>query len=185
MIGDEVCLRIVSELNRREMGVSQYHEEIGGASRSAIRYRFEMLDGLGCLAKIGKMPRDGRRGPREHVYRAAGPVLSDGDVWSGASDSVRATDSWKSFGRISALVKEAIMAGTFDAHPDRHLTWLLLFLDQIGWERSIAAIEESRTFIAEEEERAVLRLADSGDTPIRLTVAVLAFESPQGVGLAP
>lgn len=180
VFGDEVCLSIVDELNPLEMSVSQYHREIGGASKSAIRYRFEMLEQIALLRRVGKMPRDGRRGPREHLYRAAGPMLSVGDVWSGLPDLVRVTDSWREFERIADQIKEAIMAGTFDANPDRHLTWSLLSLDRRGWENVIAAIKAVLAFIAEEVRLAKIRLAESGETPTEVIIAMMAFESPRG-----
>ncbi len=180
VVADEVCLSILDELNSREMSVTQYHREIGGASKAAIRYRFEMLEGIACLVKVGKMPRDGRRGPREHVYRAAGPVLADDGVWSGVSDSIKSGGGWKTFMQLTDEVKEAIKAGTLDARPDRHLTWLLLSLDRRGWENAIAAIDAGLAFVAEERETAALRLAKSDEPPMTTTVAALAFESPRG-----
>jgi DNA-binding transcriptional ArsR family regulator len=185
VFADGVCLRILEELNLREMSVTQFHREIGGASKSAIRYRFDMLEQIGWLVKMGKLPHSGRRGPREHVYRAAGPALSSGGIWSGVPESAKATDGWRAFERITALVKEAIRAGTFDARSDRHITWSLLLLDQIGWERLIAALADQQVFIAEERERARIRLAESGETPLKMTVAMMAFESPKNSVKAP
>jgi DNA-binding transcriptional ArsR family regulator len=183
--GDELCLRILEELNLREMSVTQFHREIGGASKSAVRHRFNMLEQLALLGKVGKRMADGRRGPREHVYRAVGPALSGDGIWSGVPSSIRTTDSWAVFGGISDSVKEAIRVGTFDARADRHLTWSLLLLDRIGWERSIAAIETNQAFLAEEQEGAWVRLAESGEAPIKMTVATMAFESPKNSAKAP
>jgi predicted DNA-binding protein (UPF0278 family) len=180
VVADEVCLSILDELNWREMSVTQYHRELGGASKPAIRYRFEMLEKIGCLVKVGKMPRDGRRGPREHVYRAAGPALAEDGVWSGLPDSIEASDEWRVFTRLADEVKEAISAGTLDARPDRHLTWLLLSLDMDGWQKAIAAIDAALAFVAEEREGAALCLAESGDVSMTMTVAALAFGSPRG-----
>jgi hypothetical protein len=178
-------LSILEELNLYEMSVTQYHREVGDASKSAIRYRFNMLEQIGWLAKVGKRPGDGRRGPHEHVYRAAGPALSGNGIWSGVPESVKITGSWRTFERISDRVKEAIRAGTFDARPDRHFTWSLLRFDRLGWEKASVAIDERRAFIAEEHGRARLRLAESGETPMKMTVAMMAFESPKNSVKAP
>lgn len=183
-ISDKVRLNILLELNLREMSVGQFHREVGGASKSAIRHRFDALEGFGLLRKVGKRARDGRRGPREYVYRATLPTLSGGAIWS-VPESVKASESWKAFERITGLVREAIRAGTFDARPDRHLTWSPLLLDRRGWENVIAAVEACRAFIAEERERAAARLAKSGEAPIKMTVAMLAFESPKNSTKAP
>jgi DNA-binding HxlR family transcriptional regulator len=184
VIADKVCLSIVGELNQREMSVGQFHRESGVVSKAAIRHRFEVLEGIGLLSKVGKRRDAGRRGPYEHVYRAAGPALSGSAIWS-VPESVRATDSWRNFERITDKVKEAIKAGTFDARPDRHLTWSSLLLDRRGWENVIAAIEAVRAFIAEEQEKARVRLAESGEEPMKMTVALMAFESPKNLTKAP
>jgi hypothetical protein len=185
VVADEVCMSILDELNLREMSVSQYHQEIGGASKSAIRYRFEMLEQIGCQVKVGKVPSDGRRGPREYLYRAAGPVLAEDGIWSGLPDSIESSDSWRTFMQLSDEVKKGIRAGTLDSRPDRHLTWSLLSLDRHGWENGIAAIAAARARVGEEREQAALRLAQSGETPMEMIVAMMAFESPKRVERAP
>lgn len=185
VLADKGCLSILEELNLREMSVTQFYREIGGASKPAIRHRFSMLEQIGWLAKVGKRQGDGRPGPREHIYRAAGPAFSGSDIWSSVSDSIKGTDGWRAFEQLSDRVKEAIKAGTLDARPDRHLTWSLLLIDRLGWENVIAAIEACRAFIAEEQERAKLRLAESGDAPMKMTVAMMAFESPKNSVKAP
>jgi hypothetical protein len=167
------------------MSVTQFYRETGSATKSAIRHRFGMLEQIGLLRKVGKGPARQHRGPREHVYRAAGPALAEDDTWSGMSDSIRVSDSWRAFTQLSGEVKEAIMAGTLDARPERHLTWSLLSLDRLGWEKSIAAIDERRAFIAEEQDKAKFRLAESGEAPIKMTVAMMAFESPRNSTKAP
>lgn len=76
-------------------------------------------------------------------------------------------------------------AGTFDARDDRHFTWSLLRLDQQGWEKVIAAVDELFAFLFEEQKSAKRRIADSGEKPIKMTVALAAFESPQDSVKAP
>jgi hypothetical protein len=185
VLADQVCLSVLEVLNLEDMSVAQFDKEIGGASKSAIRHRFHMLEEIGWLAKVGKRPGVGRRGPSEHVYRAAGPVLSDSSIWSGVSASIRASDSWIAFETISNQIKEAIRTGTFDARPDRHFAWCLLLLDRLGWENVIAAIEERQAFVAEEQEKAGVRLAESDEEPVKMTVALMAFESPKSSAKAP
>jgi hypothetical protein len=76
-------------------------------------------------------------------------------------------------------------AGTLDARPDRHLTWSFLRLDQLGWEKVITAIDALFAYIFKEQESAKLRIANSGEKPITMTVALAAFESPKESSKAP
>lgn len=189
VIGDDVCLHILDQLNQREMSVTEFYCDfycdVGRAEKSAIRHRFNTLEQAGWLTKVGKRPGAGRRGPREHVYRAAGPALSGNEIWSGAPERVKAAESWRAFEAIAGQVTEAIRAGTFDARLDRHLTWALLALDELGWANVVAAIAEFRTLIADEQERARQRLAESDERPLKLTVATMVFESPKSSAKAP
>jgi hypothetical protein len=67
------------------------------------------------------------------------------------------------------MVKGAIVAGTFEAHPDNHFGWSLLRLDQRGWEMVTAAVDALLALVFEEWEASEARIADSGETPIATT----------------
>lgn len=185
ILADELCLSILTELNLRAMSATLFYREIGGASLSVIRRRFKKLRDNGWLRKVDEKTGGKRRGAKEHFYRATVPMLVDGGVWSEAPEHIKATDDWKTFVQLTDLVKEAIRAGTFDDRTDRHLTWWLFRLDRLGWEKIIASIEATSAFVFEEQDEAKRRMADSGETPINMTVALAAFESPKDRGRAP
>lgn len=185
VFADELCLSILTELNLRKMSATQFHREIGGASKSVIRRRFKMLEEIGWLRKVDEKTGGRRRGGHEHFFRATAPVLFDNSIWSDVPDSIKSTDGWRTFEQLSGLVKEAIKTGTFDDRFDRHLTWSLLLLDQLGGEKVIVAIDALIAFIAEEAERAKVRSADSGETLIKMAVALGAFGSPKDSDRAP
>ncbi|HEX6687232.1 MAG TPA: hypothetical protein VF085_01040 [Solirubrobacterales bacterium] len=74
-----------------------------------------------------------------------------------------------------------------------YLTPLMLqeiFLSKTSWrgdwelKRSSQASNPSR-FIREEQERARVRMADSGEKPVPMTVALAAFEAPRELIKAP
>jgi hypothetical protein len=54
---------------------------------------------------------------------------------------------------------------------------LLISLDRQGWESVIAGIESLLEFISQEQKRAMLRIAKSGERPITMTVGLGAFEA--------
>lgn len=185
VFADPLCLKIVTELNLREMSPTQFRDEFGGASVSSINRRFKTLTELGWLRKVGEKTGGRRRGATEHFYRATGPAIFDNCSWSEVPDSTKVTFSWRIFEQMAEQVREAVAADTFDARPDRHLSWSLLLLDQLGWEHLIAAIDALFEFVLEEQESAKLRVAESGEEPILTTVALAAFESPKDSPKAP
>jgi DNA-binding transcriptional ArsR family regulator len=179
VFADPLCLKIVAELNRREMSASQFHDEFGGTSLPGVRRRFRMLAEIGWLKKVREKTGGRRRGATEHFYRATGPAIFDNRAWSDVPGSIKATYSWRTFEQLSEQVKAAIDAGTFEARPDNHLSWSLLRLDQRGWEKVIAAVDALFALIFKEQEKAERRLAASGETPITTTIALAGFESPK------
>jgi DNA-binding transcriptional ArsR family regulator len=179
VFADPLCLKIVTELNLRTMSAPQFYKEHGSASVDGIRRRFKMLAEIGWLRKVDQKSGGKRRGAIENFYRATGPAVFDNGAWSDLPDSIKATYSWTIFEQLSDQVKEAMQASTFDARPDRHLSWSLLRLDQLGWENVVSAVDALFAFIFEEEKSAELRMDASGEKPLTMTVAMAAFESPK------
>lgn len=185
VFADPVCLKIVTELNLRAMSATQFHDEFGEGASSGSHRRFKMLADLGWLKQTGMKTGGKRRGATERFYRATGPAIFDLNSWSTVPDSVRSTYSWRIFEQLSDQVREAIEAGTLDARDDRHLSWSLLLLDRLGWERTVAATDSLFTSLFVEQKSAERRLAESGEEPLLMTVALAAFESPRDSVKAP
>jgi hypothetical protein len=178
VLADDVCLQIVTELNRRDMSVTQFHRELGGASPSGIRSRFERLERVGWLQKIDEKTGGRRRGTSEHFYRATTPAMRGDGVWQDPPDSLRATPSWTTFERFCEKALAAMRAGSFDARLDRYVALSFLSLDRQGWANVVAGIESLAAFFPEEQERAKARMKKSGEKPLVATVALAAFETP-------
>jgi DNA-binding transcriptional ArsR family regulator len=184
VLNDPEALRILNELNTREMSPRQFQKESGGTI-SAVGRRFKKLAKSGWLEIVRKEKGGRRRGATEHFYRAVGPAIPDSESWSTLPSSLKATLTWKTYAQLREKVKEAITAGTFDVRTDRHLTWCLLLLDRQGWETVGAAVDLLFETLFLEAESAELRIAESGETPIPLTVALALFESPKDASKAP
>jgi hypothetical protein len=178
VFADPLSLKIVTELNLRQMSPSQFRDECGGARLAGIDRRFKLLTEIGWLTKIGEKSGGRRRGATEHFYRATGPAIFDSRSWSKVDDEVRVTFSWRIFEQLAEQVREAMDAGTFDARPDRHHSWTPLVLDQLGWEQVIAAVDALFHSLFEEQAAAKDRIAKSGEKPVIATVYLAAFESP-------
>lgn len=188
VIGDEVCMQIVAEANRRAISVPQFYREFGEELESVdvdgVRRRFKMLAEVGWLEVVERKTGGRRRGAMEYFYRATGPAIRDDDPWE-APASIKDEPSWAIFERFSGLAKEAMRAGTFDARTDRIAAWSLLRLDRQGWEKVTAAVEGLRRLLLAEQERAKARMKKSGERPVPTTVMLAAFESPTGAAKAP
>jgi hypothetical protein len=179
VFADELCLKILAEANLREISAPLFHAEFGGDSIEAIRRRFKTLERLGWLRQVNQKTGGRRRSAVELFYRATGPAILDNESWANVPISIKPTYSWTTFKQFAEKVKEAIVAGTFEARLDNHLSWSLLRLDQQGWEKVTAAVDALFALIFKERDEAKIRLAKSGEEPIATTVGLAAFESPR------
>lgn len=175
VFADDLFLLIVQELNKRPLSVPHFHREFASdVSEAAVRHRFNRAKKLGLAAIVERVPN---RGAEEHLYRATRPAVDDDGAWADAPDALAETEAWATFENLSALVKESIVAGTFDVRDDRHLSWSIVSLDQEGLTKVIAGIEALDDFIREEQERARKRI-EAGAESLSMVVGLSVVESP-------
>ena len=179
MFADELRLKILAEANLREISAPLFHAEFGGDSLEGIRRRFKVLEKIGWLKRVNQKTGGRRRSAVEYFYKATGPAIFGTESWSDVPDSLEPTDQWTTLESLAAQVKDAIVAGTFEARLDNHLSWSVLRLDQQGWEKVAAAVDALLVFISTERDRAHDSIAESGEAPIAITIALAAFESPK------
>ena len=184
VFADELCLKILAEANVREISVPLFYAEFGG-SIQVIRRRFKQLEERGWLLQVGEKTGGRRRSAHERFYRAAAPAMFDNESWAVIPQSIKPTFSWSVFRLLADLAKEAIVAGTFEARLDNHLTWTVLWLDQQGWENVARGINRLSALVLKEKKRAKKHLANSGEKPITTTVGLAAFESPRSAAKEP
>ena len=187
VIEDEVCLQILDEANHGDTSVPLFYEKYGkrfGLSKDAIRRRFNKLLKYGWLRVVGHKTGGRRRGATENFYRATGPALYDEHEqgpWANPPSSLTESADWQTFEQLSEWAKAAMVAGTVTRNEETCLAWSILYLDELGWERVVASIEELRALVAREQERAAVRLRESGEEPIEMAVALGAFDTPKPV----
>lgn len=176
---DTVRIQIIAAANEREISAPEFNRVFGGESIKAVRRRFKKLVDIGWLKEVGSKTGGKRRAGHEVFYRATGPaILKDDGPWAKVPGSLRRTSGWAIFERLTKQAKEAMVAGTFDAREDRVLSWAILALDQQGWKKVVASVEALLATVLREQELAKARLKESGETPIVVTLALGAFESP-------
>lgn len=179
LLADPLRIKIVLELFVREMSPKQFHEEFGGGSLSRVCRHFDLLTKYDWLYQTRTETGGMRRGGVEHFYRATQPALFDERSWPDVPGPMKELFSWKVFETFGERVQEAMKAGTIDARDDRHMTWSPFSFDQQGWDTTIGKVDALFHFLFEEQKRASARLAESGEEPIPMTVALAAFESPK------
>lgn len=185
VLEDDKRLEIVSKSNEQEVSVTQFHREVGGMSRPAIGRRFKTLEDSSWLGRGRAVSGGARRAGVEQFFRATKPTIRDFDPSSDPADRIVGRETWHTFESLCELAMEALTAGTFDTRTDRCVSWSLIRLDRQGWENVIAGIEALLQFIADEQERARLRIAKSGERPIPMTVGLGAYEAPPELLKAP
>jgi Arc/MetJ-type ribon-helix-helix transcriptional regulator len=175
-------LKIITELNLRELSPSQFFREYREQHDLDVRdihRRFRALTDDGWLQVVREDSGGMRRGAKERFYRATGPAIFDTQSWAQVPERVRERFSWRIFEQMAEQVREAMASGTFDSRTDRVHVWMALLLDERGWRQLTAATEALFDLIQEEERRAAVRLSQAGaEEPQIATVCLAVFESP-------
>lgn len=175
ILADEVRRDIVSHLNATELSVAQFHREFGGASKTGVSRRFKGLEGGGWVMQSRSRQR---RGASEQFYRATKPAIQGYEPWVDPAFSPKESRELQTFEYLCERVRAAMLAGTFDGAPNRFLSWSILRFDREGWVNALNGIESLTKTIFQEERQAKQRIARSGETPMKLTVALAGFKAP-------
>lgn len=179
LMADELRIKIVMELSLREMSPKEFFEEFGGGSIPRVSRAFDLLAEFGWIVQTRTETGGKRRGAVEHFYRAIQPAVFYNDTWGPLPRTMKEMISGGIFEELTERVKGAMEAGTIDAREDRHFSWMPLRLDLQGWESVIAKVDALFHWLYVAQEEANLRMAETGDRPIPMTVALAAFESPE------
>ncbi len=179
VFADPLRMKVLAECNMREMSPKQFHQEFGGGSLSRVSRAFDVLAEYEWLEQTRTETGGRRRGGVEHFYIATGPAVFDDDLWPSVPQSMRNLVTWRILETFIERVKESMESGRIDARTDRHMSWIPLGLDQEGWDKAIGKVNGLFHWFFAEQEEANLRMAESGEEPIPMTVALAAFESPR------
>ena len=178
-------VRILALLNERDLSPVEFCRE-GFAPPdmdvSHVAYHFRELAEYGCLTMIEE---NKRRGSIEHVYRGIGRAYFSDMDWASLGPEERLKISKAVIQGLFARADEAIMASTFEAREDRHLSWIALKLDEQGWKEMVTTLTAAFGEVEQIRNDAERRLADSGEQPITSTCGILGFPSPAGLQRTP
>lgn len=140
-----------------------------------VSYHIRELKKAGLIELVDT---DRSRGGVKHLYRAMEMVIVTSEETAKQSLDERETASSVVVQLVLADVDRAISEGTFDARTDRHLSRLVVEVDEEGW-RELGelydATLESATEIAAKSAR---RLDGSKGQRIPISAIAMLFESP-------
>jgi predicted ArsR family transcriptional regulator len=143
-------------------------------SVSAVWYHVNRLRQLGCIELVETKKR---RGATEHFYRATVQHFFDDDVWASIPKKNRTEIAVGIVRLIAGDLDEAVQGDALDT-VDNHLSRSLLKLDRDGWNESKELLDETLEQLLGIRERSTMRMAESGEESIRVSVAIMQFELP-------
>ncbi|HEY5941867.1 MAG TPA: helix-turn-helix domain-containing protein [Solirubrobacterales bacterium] len=180
-------MHILVETNKRAMSATQFANHFGGddVTPTKANRHFRYLEKLGCLELVEERTGGRRRGGKEKIYKAVARSMFDESTWPLLPDSVQGEVTQVIFSSYLERVVEAVAAGTIDAREDRHFTWTGMHYDQQAWNELIERMDDLFRFSLELRVQAALRMIQSGEEPIPITVKLGCFESPKDADVAP
>ncbi len=178
VFADPLRVKILTECQTRAVSPRGFFEEYGAVSLDMVSRAFDVLVQYDWIGQVEGQPGEAPSDPSERLYAAVDALMLDEAEVEEIPVPIRMLVSLGLFETLADRVREASEAGTLDARPDQHISWTPLTLDQLGWERVISKVDALFYSLAREQQDAEGRLAESGEAPIPMTVALLGFESP-------
>jgi len=171
--------RILRELYQRPMSPRRFGEEFGGPDLAMTARYFRQLKEWGFLEVAEEIRGGHRRGAVEKMYRSVRRSHFNSGPWQRLPAPFKKQEPNLQIDLLISHMEEAVLAGTLDEEIDRHTTWLVLWLDQQGWQECLQRLRETQAWINVLSERAAIRIRESDESALPVTAAVLGFRSPE------
>ena len=173
-MGHQVRVHALAILNERVASPNEISKELG-ESVGHVSYHIKVLKECECIELVDTAPR---RGAMEHYYRATDRAFLDAKEWASLPDSIRPGLSASALKTIINDASSALLAGTFDKHSDRHLSWTPMIVDEQGWEELKDGLEEMLEKALAIQSSSAARLAKADAPGMPVSVAMMGFEAP-------
>jgi DNA-binding transcriptional ArsR family regulator len=175
-INHPLRVKLLATLATREASPSElakeFEEDLG-----VINYHARKLEKLGMVEVVRERPV---RGSTEHFYKSTTRPWWTTEQWSRVDPKLKSVTTTWILDRLIEDAATALNGGTFDRRDERHLSRTPMVLDQQGWMKLSAILDETLDAILQESAQATERMAESGEGPIPLIIGMLAFEMPPG-----
>jgi DNA-binding transcriptional ArsR family regulator len=143
---------------------------------SHVAYHTRALDKCGCLELVDTAQR---RGATEHFYKASPHSFIGDRIWRRVPRALLGGVSGATLQSFMDRAVAALEAGTIDEREDSTLYWMPVLLDEQGWGKVTATMEETvdKVLVIQEESRE--RIARrKGRGAISAIIGVASFETP-------
>lgn len=146
-----------------------------------VAYHFKVLREADCIVIHKSIPK---RGSVEKIHRSKMLALHTEEDFRKLSEAERIAITRSTLQMLIARCDGAVIQGTFDRRPDRHLSWVPMMVDDQAFRELVAlqdeALERAQGIkagaIARKHERSVEEAERVETFPA--TFGALAFESP-------
>jgi DNA-binding transcriptional ArsR family regulator len=166
-------VRILSSLNKGISSPNQLAQELGEPLGN-VSYHVKTLLEYDCVELVKTEPR---RGAVEHFYRATERAFFSAKDWEKIPASARKGINGVILEAIGEDAAAALIANTFEARSDSHISRTPMVLDETGWGELATLLSETLNQALEIQEAAAGRLAEEKTEPISSTLAILNFET--------
>jgi DNA-binding transcriptional ArsR family regulator len=175
VISNDNTVKALGYLVEREGSPKEVGETLG-ISTSLAGHHIKKLEALRLVELIEE--RD-VGGTIQHVYRAVIRPMISTEEWGKLSIAQRQRYSLWIVRILLADASRAFNTGTFDAHPNRHLSRIPMVVDAEGLDEVAEIQNRALREIIHAETRSTERRAQSGDPGMNLVTAMMCFEIPE------
>jgi hypothetical protein len=138
-------------------------------------YHFRRLSKSGCIVLVTTRQR---RGATEHIYEARERALAWTNEWESLKPELKRTILQSVLGRGVRELGSAIDSRIFEKHPESHLSWNSMQVDERGWEEMAALFDGALKRLIRIEEECLERIA-AGARFFLMSYFMVSFESPR------
>jgi hypothetical protein len=168
-------VKILEILTERVTSPNRLSGELD-AGLSHVAYHTRALDKCGCLELVDTAKR---RGATEHFYKASPNSFISDRIWRRVPRALLGGVSGATLQSFMDRAVAALEAGTIDGREDTTLYWMPVQLDEEGWDRVTATMEETVNKVLAVEAESKQRLARrKGRGAISAIIGVASFETP-------
>jgi DNA-binding transcriptional ArsR family regulator len=144
-----------------------------GEPLGRVAHHVRVLARLGVIELTRTEPR---RGATEHYYRAVVKAWFDDEMWADLPRATRRSVIHTTLRRLMEQMAEAAKGTGLD-HPQVHVSYVLLDLDDEAMDAVAAVLGEALDRVQAIKEEAARRLGDA-PAPVRTELGIVHFERP-------
>jgi DNA-binding transcriptional ArsR family regulator len=168
-------IRILEILTERVASPNRISGDLD-AGLSHVAYHTRALEKCGCLELVDTAQR---RGATEHFYKASPHSFIGDRIWRRVPRALLGGVSGATLQSFMDRAVAALEAGTIDGREDTTLSWMPVLLDEQGWDKVTATMEETVEKVLAVQTESRRRLArNRGRGAISAIIGVASFETP-------